>query len=353
MGLSPKFKLNNPFSGMPKIELHRHLEGSLRVSTLLEIASEYKIDIPDTNQFARSVQVQGDEPKSYVNFLSKFSVLRNFYKSEKTIRRLCYEVVEDAARDSIRYMELRFTPIALSRNAGFPLHKVIDWVTESVADANARLAIDTRLIVSVNRHESLSDAEEVIKLSAKYIDRGVVGVDLAGNEADFPAMPFADILKEAQYLGLSLTLHAGEWFGVNNVREVIEDLKAQRIGHGVRIVDDPELMAIAKELAIPFEVCITSNVHSGVVSDLKSHPISQMLDAGLNVTINTDDPGISQITLSDEYWLLHQEFGYSFEELYVFLSSSLSAAFIDDSERNRLEAQVKTEFINWLELTEG
>ncbi len=226
------------------------------------------------------MQVQKSEPSTYQNFLAKFSTLRLFYRSPEVIYRVTREAVEDAAKDNIRYLELRFTPAALSRAERFQLGDVMDWVCESTQKAAHEFGLRVGLIVSVNRHESVELAEQVARLAVARRERGLVGLDLAGNEAEFPARPFAGIFREAQQSGLKLTIHAGEWGGAANVRDAFEIFNADRIGHGVRVVEDASIMALARERGAAFEVCVTSNYQTGVTPASTKHPLMKMLQEG-------------------------------------------------------------------------
>jgi len=325
------------FRRLPKVELHRHLEGSLRLNTMLDIAHRHNIDIPeDALGLSNLVQIQEDESFSFRNFLAKFDTLRLFYRSPEVIDRITREAVDDAAKDNIRYLELRFTPVALSRAERFPLNEVMDWVAAASQAAAVEAGIVVRLIPSVNRHESPELAEQVVWLAAERQASGVVAVDLAGNEAEFPASPFYGILREARQAGLRVSVHAGEWGPAANVREAIENIGADRIAHGVRVLEDKAVVALARERRVPFEVCVTSNYQSGVVSQPGSHPFPRMLDAGLNVTVNTDDPSISRITLSHEYHVLAGELGVPGEALRGCMLASAEAAFLPDAERKDL-----------------
>src|SRR5512142_2645430 len=247
-----------PYRVLPKVELHRHLEGSLRLKTMLEVAGQHGIAIPaDVLRLSDMVQVQEQEGFSYRTFLSKFDTLRLFYRSPEVIHRITREAVEDAALDNVRYMELRFTPVALSRAERFPLHDVMDWVLTAANDAASQHGIIVRLIASVNRHESPELAEQVAWTAAEHRADGLVGIDLAGNEAEFKAKPFYGIFREARQAGLHITAHAGEWGPASNIKEAIKELGAERIGHGVRVVEDPLMMAEVCERGTPFEVCLT------------------------------------------------------------------------------------------------
>jgi len=324
------------YQALPKVELHRHLEGSVRLNTLIDIGRSHGIDIKGTDYLRPLVQVLEDEPYTFENFLSKFAILREFYRSPEAISRITFEAIEDAALDNIRYLELRFTPVALSRAEDFPLSEVMDWVLDAAKAGERENGVITRLIVSVNRHESVEMAEKVVQLAVDRKDTGIVGVDLAGSEANFPAAPFSDIFKEAQKAGLQVTIHAGEWAGSDNVREAIEVFNANRIGHGVRVMEDPSVVAIARERGVVFEVCVTSNYQSGVVSVLTDHPFPEMLSNRLNATLNTDDPSISQITMSYEYQIACEELGIPLSKLAGRILASARAAFLPDDERQSL-----------------
>lgn len=327
----------NTFRALPKVELHRHLEGSLRLDTMLDIATQHGITIPaDVLRLSTLVQIQEEDKFTFQNFLAKFNTLRLFYRSPEVIHRITREAVEDAAKDNVKYMELRFTPVALSRAERFPLHDVIDWVLSSAKDAAEKHSMIVKLIASVNRHESTELAEQVAWLAADHVKDGLVALDLAGNEADFPSQPFYGIFKEAKQAGLHVTIHAGEWGPAYNVREAIEEIGAERIGHGVRVMEDESIVALARERQTAFEVCVTSNYQSGVFESLETHPLMQMLEAGLNVTINTDDPSISRITLSHEYYAACEDLKMPQNTLKQRIVAAAKASFIGETEKEKL-----------------
>ena len=311
---------------------------------MLDIARAHGITVPtNTTRLRHLVQVQNGEPFTYQNFLAKFTTLRMFYRSPEVIHRITREAIEDAAKDNVRYLELRFTPVALSRAERFPMGEVIDWVCESAQQAAGEFGIMVRLLASVNRHESLELAEQVAWQAADRIEKGLVGLDLAGNEAEFPIQPFVGIFHEAQQAGLHITVHAGEWAGAASVRSALEDMHAERIGHGVRILEDQSVVALARERGAAFDVCLTSNYQSGVVASLEAHPLLKMLEAGLNVTLATDDPGISQITLGDEYRQTCETLGMTLEVLKERILAAARASFQPQAEREILVDQLRVE----------
>jgi adenosine deaminase len=332
------------YQKLPKVDLHRHLEGSLRLATMLDIAGAHGITVPNNiTRLGHLVQVQNGEPFTYQNFLAKFNTLRMFYRSPEVIHRVTREAIEDAAKDNVCYLELRFTPVALSRAERFPLDDVIEWVCESAAEAAKKYNVMVRLIASVNRHESPELAEQVAWEAAERLGRGLIGLDLAGNEAEFPLQPFAGVFREAQQAGLRLTVHAGEWAGAGSVRGALEVLNAERIGHGVRVLEDDAVVALARERGAAFEVCVTSNFQSGVIPSLDAHPLLRMLASGLNVTLATDDPSISQITLGEEYRQACEGLGMTQPVLQERILAAARAAFLPQAEKDKLAARLKKE----------
>jgi adenosine deaminase len=332
------------YRSIPKVDLHRHLEGSLRFSTLRDLARSQAMDLPPTAELRSMVQIQAGEPLTFENFLSKFSTLRLFYRSPEIITRITREAIADAAADNVVYLELRFTPVALSKAQGFSLAQVMDWVIEGARNTQAEYGITTRLIASINRHESPALAAQVSYLAAERIREGIVGLDLAGNEANFPSEPFLEIFKNAKRNGLHLTIHAGEWGSGENIAQAISQFETDRIGHGIRILESPLACRLALQENTPLEVCMTSNYQSGAISPAENHPISRMADLGLNVTINSDDPGISQITLGEEYRFACEGLGWSLCTLQERVIAAAKSAFLQEAEKDNLLRLLETRF---------
>ena len=339
-------RLKKFFRQLPKIELHRHLEGSLRLTTMLEIAQAFNLDLPhlDPPLFRQLVQVIPGETYDYRNFLSKFKTLRMFYRTPEIIQRITREAVEDAAQDNIRHLEIRFTPVALGVIRQIPPAEVIDLVIEAARLAGGKEKISWSLIVSMNRHESVELAEKVVRAALDRKDDGVAGLDLAGDEANFSARPFAPLLKDARKGGLPLTVHAGEWGGPENVVEAIETLEAERIGHGVRVMEDEAAVRLAIDNGTVFEVCPTSNYQTGVCNDLVHHPLKAMIEAGIRTTLNTDDPGVSAIKLTHEFVNAHQYMNISMDQLRAVTLQAAENAFLPPENRASLAAEISVDF---------
>ncbi|MBX3080213.1 MAG: adenosine deaminase [Anaerolineae bacterium] len=330
-------------AALPKIELHRHLEGTLRLATLVDIARQYQLPMPayDVEGLRPYVQITAQSPHTIEHFLSKFDLLRRFYCSPEVIKRVAREAVEDAAADNIRYMEMRFTPKALAHLMGYPFTDVIHWVAEAVREAQQGRSIRVNLIASINRHESVTEAEHVLSAVLECRDPSVVAFDLAGQEEGLTNEPFYEVFSEAHKQGLNVTVHAGEWAGAKNVYDAIVHMQAARIGHGVRIVEDSVVAKLAREHNSIFEVCLTSNEQSGVIDRVNHHPLRDMRALGLRTTINTDDPAVSDITLTHELYVAMTALGLSLDEVKQQILDAAASAFLPPIERDSLIAELK------------
>lgn len=331
---------------LPKIELHRHLEGSVRLDTLIDIAQQHQIEMPEyrADVLRPFVQMIPEEPRTYKNFLAKFGVLRQFFLSPGIITRITREVIADAAADQIKYMELRFTPLALCQVSQCSPDEVLHLVCDATRAAAHEHRIDVRIIVSINRHEGVEHGEEVLAAVLRHRDPCVVGFDLAGQEAEYAASPFRRIFKRAKEAGLGITLHAGEWAGAESVWDAVGNLGAQRIGHGIRSLEDPGVVQILADRGIVLEVCPSSNVDSGVVPQFATHPLPLLVENGMLVTLNTDDPSVSTITLSDEIDRVMHHLGFTLNDIKKHIMIAANAAFLPDAERQALVAK----FTAWL-----
>lgn len=332
-----KRDLRTTLFNLPKIDLHRHLEGSLRLSTLSEIAHEHGVDLPSLSleELRPYVQVI-DDPPDFINFLAKFKLLRRFYSSREAVERIAYEAVADAATDNVRYLELRFSPVALALNQGFNFEDVVDWVILAVERAQQDHNIQVRLIVLSNRHEP-QYAPKLVEIAINRKDRGIVALDLAGDEVNYPHLePFVEPFKKAKNAGLHITVHAAEAGPATNARDAVEKLGAERIGHGIRIRENIAVMDMINRERITLEICPTSNLQTGAVPRLSQHPLFAFHQLGIPVTINTDDPSISNTTLTDEFLVATGGAGVPFRALCDMIINGAKAAFLPQPEKQRL-----------------
>ncbi len=335
------------WADLPKIDLHRHLEGSIRLETLIEIASDAHLDFPidDPDRFLALVQMTPAQ-RSVDAFLAKFAVLRHFFRSEEIIARITREVIQDAAADRIRYLELRFNPVALSARNELSPARACRCVQEASSRAAADCGIELRLIVSINRAEP-ERAEELLAIACEGAGEGIAGLDLSGDEVHAPAAPFVKLFERARSAGLAISVHAGEWTGAENIRFAIEELGATRIGHGIGILGDAELIELARTTGTLFELCVTSNYLTGAISKKEKHPVGELTRThGLNTTLNTDDPSILGITLSDEFDFAQADLGLSRIELKEMNLRAARGAFLDESSRRSLVDRLQREYGN-------
>jgi adenosine deaminase len=330
---------------LPKVDLHRHLEGSLRLQTLAEIAREHGIDLPsyDIEYLRPFVTVTNDEP-DFHRFLEKFRLLQRFYPSRAAVERIAYEAVADAAEDNIKYLELRFNPLAQARVQGFPLDEVTSWICGAVAKAQRDHDVRVNLILSIRRDVGLDVAAEIADLAVAHLRDGVVGLDLTGDEIGYSADRFADVFRRARQQGLNVTVHAGEAGGADNVRQAIEQLGAQRIGHGIRAIENSQVVHLIQERGIVLEVCPTSNLQTGAVRQFGQHPLMDLLALGLPVTINTDDPSVSDTTLTDEYVVAMLTMGMTLSQIKRAIVIAAGSSFLPEEERKRLVEWFCNEF---------
>jgi adenosine deaminase len=330
--------LRSVIFNLPKIDLHRHLEGSLRLSTLSEIAHQHGVDLPSwsPDELRPYVQVVEEDPPDFLGFLAKFKLLRRFYSSREAVMRVAYEAVTDAAADNIRYLELRFNPVALALNQGFSFEDVADWVTLATQQAQQDHNIQVRLIIQLGRHEP-QYARHLVEIAADRQTQGIVAIDLAGDEINYPITPhFEEVFNWGRKQGLRVTIHAAEAGEASNVRIAVERLGAERIGHGIRAREDLGVMDLLKKKQITLEICPTSNLQTGLIPKLGLHPLFSFYQIGIPVTINTDDPSISNTTLTDEFQVAIHGAHVPFRVLPEMILNAARAAFLPEPEKERL-----------------
>lgn len=330
---------------MPKVDLHRHLEGSLPPQFFLDLAKDFPIKLPaDDLEGLRQALTMVDEKPDFRTFLKKFETLRTFYVDKECITRAVREAIRLAAEDNIMYLELRYNPIHFAQQMAFRLENVIEWVTEARDAAAAEFALQVELIATVNRDDPVSENIPIVEAAIDGIGRHFVGVDIAGDELATNLVRYAGVVRKARQAALGVTVHAGEVGPAANVKDALRLLGAHRIGHGIHVVDDPEVLKLAKEMGAIFEICPTSNLRTGAVGSIEKHPIADMARAGLAVTINTDDPEIDGATLSDEYHLLAKNLDLTREDFLEVNLTALQGAFRPTEERGQLAAMFEDQF---------
>lgn len=328
-------------NGYPLVELHRHLDGNVRLETVLDLARTHGVDLPASTveELRPHVQVMSREP-TLMDFIAKFAVLRRAIVDYDAVRRIVRENLEDAAREGIDYIELRFSPRFMAEEHDLDTFGVAEAACDALEEARGKIPVRAKLIGILSRHYGPEAGKIELEAAIRCRDRGVVALDLAGDEAGFPGDLFVEHFRKAREAGLHVIAHAGEAAGAASVRQAVLGLHAERIGHGVRAIEDPAVLDLLAERGICLEVCPTSNLHTSTFPDYASHPLPALLAQELKATLNTDDPSISGIDLAHEYRIAVEELGLSEADLRRMQENALAAAFLTDSERSGLLAAV-------------
>lgn len=327
---------------IPLIDLHRHTEGNIRISTILDLARQHNLFLPawDEESLRPHVQVQSQQPGVMV-FLEKFSVPMRMLVNLEACRRVAYEAVLDAAMEGIDYIELRFSPWFMAESHSLAPQGVVEAVLDGVQSGHDESGIQVKLLGILSRTYGPEIAMKELEAMLSFAEH-IVGLDLAGDEANFPAELFERHFERARGVGWKATIHAGEAAGVESVWQSIKVLGAQRIGHGLAIVNDPALMDFLFERQIGIECNLTSNVQTSSVKNYPSHPMKTFLENGLCASINSDDPGISGIDLNYEYEVAAPKAGLTDAQIRQAQLNALESAFLTPREKQNLLKKKKT-----------
>jgi adenosine deaminase len=327
----------------PLIDLHRHIEGSMRIDSILELADEHNISLPgnDIQSLRPFVQVLKPQP-GVMAFIEKIELSVSVLADYDACQRVAHENVEDAQAEGLDYVELRFSPYFMADANGLDPIGVVESVIDGVHTAANNNGIKVNLIGILSRTYGPDIANRELTALLEQRDK-ISGIDLAGDETAFPGDLFVDHLNKARDAGWMVTIHAGESSGPESVWQAIRDLGANRIGHAVNAVEDPALLDILAEEGIGIEVNLTSNVQTSTVADYSSHPLRRFLELGLCATINTDDPRISRIDIHYEYEVAAPAAGLSIDQIHQAQRNALGAAFLSDSEKDDLVQLFKQE----------
>jgi len=331
---------------LPKAELHCHLDGSVRPATLLELAREYGTTMPRSDPAALRDYMRASDVHSLEEYLERFSVTLSVMQTADALERIAYELVQDAVADGVRYIEVRYAPV-LNTRGGLSLAEAIEAPLRGLARAEGEYGTVARVIVCALRHLDPDLSLEVAELAVGYRLRGVVGFDLAGPEAAYPASHHARAFAYAREHGLACTCHAGEGAGAESVREAVHVCGATRLGHAARLAEDAALLDYVADHQIPLEICLTSNVQTGAAPSYERHPVRQFFDRGLTVVLNTDNRLMSDTTLTDEYALASSRLRFSADELSTIALNGFQSSFLPLDERHRLLDRARQEIAAW------
>jgi len=323
---------------LPLIDLHRHLDGAIRLETVIDLGRQHNIPLPAGDVEGLRPHVQVTEPQPGVMaFLEKFKWLTAILVDYNACRRIAYENVQDLLQEGIDYAELRFSPWFMAERHGLDAAGVVEAVVDGVEAGVRDFSVPVQLIGILSRTYGVEVAARELESILSFSDH-LIGLDLAGDEANFPAELFTPHFKKARDAGLHITAHAGESDGAASIRTAVEQLGAERIGHAVRLFEDPLVVDLLLERQIGIEANLTSNLQTSTVPTFDAHPLRRMLEAGLLATINTDDPGISGITLKHEYEVAAPAAGLTDRQISQAQANALETAFLHPLDKQTLLA---------------
>jgi adenosine deaminase len=323
------------FQQLPKTDLHVHLDGSMRLPTVLELARAQGVELPahDLPGLREAMHI-GEISGSLVKYLQAFDVTLQVLQTRDALYRAAYELAEDAARENVRYMEVRYAPMLHTRR-GLRLTTVVETVLKGLHDAELGHGIIGRVILCGIRNISPASSLEMAELVVAYKNRGVVGFDLAGAEDDHPAKEHQEAFKLVRQNNINVTIHAGEAYGPPSIAQALHICGAHRIGHGCRLREDGDLLHYVVDHRIPLECCPSSNVQTGAVHSLATHPMRLYFNLGARVTVNTDNRLVTDTTVSKELYLCHTEMGMPLADIKQIVLNGFKSAFMPFHEKRR------------------
>ncbi len=328
---------------LPKVELHCHLDGSVRPETILDLGQKQNVSLPaSTPEDMAAILKIGKNRGSLTDYLTRFPIILSVLQTPDALERVTYELIEDVARENTRYIEIRYSPI-LHTEQSMTMEESVSAVKKGIQRGRKDFGVEAGIIVCGIRNISAEASLKLADLTVRFKSKGVVGFDLAGAEENFPAKDH----REAFYLilnhNINATIHAGEAFGPSSIHQALHYCGAHRIGHGTRLKEDKDLMHYVNDHRIPLEICLTSNWHTHSVRSLKYHPMKYYFDQGIRVTLNTDNRTISDTTLTKEFQLAHDLFGFSLKDLRKIIITSAKSTFLSHSKRKILTKSIAEE----------
>lgn len=331
------------FQQIPKTDLHVHLDGSLRPETIVELAREQGLSLGvDSAEAVRRAVGAGSHFGSLVDYLKGFELTLQVMQEEYALERIAFELAEDAHRENVRYMEVRYAPMLHTRH-GLKLTTVVEAVLDGLRRARETHGIKSNVILCGIRNISPESSYEMAELAVAYKGRGVVGFDLAGAEADNPAKHHKEAFQLVRDNNINCTIHAGEAYGPESIAQAIHVCGAHRIGHGCRLRENGDLLHYVNDHRIPLECCPSSNVQTGAVQSLATHPLKLYFDLGLRVTINTDNRLITDTSVSKELYLVHTEMGVPFRDIKSMVVAGFKSAFMPFHEKQAMLRRITSE----------
>ncbi len=333
---------------MPKCELHCHLDGSMRVETIIDLAEKQGVSLPSHDPVVlRKILVQ-DEAATLVNYLKAFDVTLSVLQEAEALRRTAYELIEDAKKDNVIYIEVRYAPI-LHQRKGLKLTQIVESVLNGLSRGGQEFGVRWGLIICGMRSSHPKYTRQMAELCIAYKNQGVVGFDLAGAEGGNPAADHADAFQLILQNNINVTIHAGEAYGPPSIEQALHHCGAHRLGHAVRLREDGDLLNYCNDHRIPLEICLTSNVQTGAISEMAFHPLRLYYDYGMRVCINTDNTLMSGVTVTDELWKAHTVLGFSLPELKNLILYGFKSAFVPQRQKVEMINEVLDQLKNFHE----
>jgi adenosine deaminase len=348
-------KLMEAVKRLPKVDLHRHLEGAVKAETILRIAQKHGIELPASTAEGLKPYVSVTEnDKTLLDFIRKFDIIGKIFVSSEAIREISRQCVLDAKEENIAAMELRFSPMYMASARGLDLHKVMDAVIEGVREGEKETGITVALTTIIERQMGPGKAKEMEDLTEEYVRKGalagpsdgskgfgkVTSIDLANDEFHFPPGPYAPVFQEAESEGIHRTVHAGEALGAESVRSAVGDCRAERIGHGIRSFEDPRLVQDLVSKGTVLEMCPTSNLQTQAIDKIENHPLKKFYDMGGRPTINSDDPAVCDTDLNKEYFKALTRMGCTLADVEQMILYAVDAMFIPPPVKAALHREI-------------
>jgi adenosine deaminase len=328
---------------LPKTDLHCHLDGSLRLETILSLAEEQGVSLPaETPEALAKAIHRGEVCASLEDYLTAFDVTLAVLQTEEALYRAAHELALDCAAENVRYLEVRYSP-ALHQRRGLKSTAILEAVLEGLRAAKRETGIKSNVIVCGIRHMDPQTSVRLAELAVAYKGKGVVGFDLAGAEEGHPARRHQEAVQLILDNNVNVTIHAGEAYGPESIAQAVHYCGAHRIGHGVRLRENGDLLNYLNDHRIPLEMCPSSNVQTRSVADFASHPLKFYFDFGLRVTINTDNRLITDTTATKELAVAHEKMGLTLEDLCTILVQGFKSAFLPFREKQDLLQRVNAE----------
>ena len=331
---------------LPKTDLHCHLDGSLRLDTILELARDQGVTLPTFDRGDLYRMLFAGDVGSLDEYLKAFDITLSVMQTEDALERCAYELCEDAHRENVRYIEIRYCPM-LHTTLGLRPAQVVEAVLRGCRSAKREFGIRYGVILCAIRSHGADISLRIAELCVAFKNRGVVAFDLAGSEVNNEAKLHRHAFQLVIDNNINCTAHAGESFGADSVHQAIHKCGAHRIGHGTRLVENGELLNYVNDHRIPLEVCPSSNIQTKAAASWETHPLDFFVDYGLRITINTDNRLITDTTVTKELWLCHQHYGWSLATIKEIIIAGFKSAFMPYREKADLLAEISAELATY------